>query len=233
MPAQPTVGSQLNAITLAQASAPIARAPSSAVGAPATPVTASAPALEATPPPAPPPTQQPNPALTRTLADIIRAIDVPESERQSSVAAVDLAEVAQIQDARRAERKTAAALAAEKAKKAALAKAKAEADAKARAEAEEKKRLAENPSRNWVQIGVGRQRSALGFTFKAMKRKYVDIASQQGWAASWGQTNRLLIGPFASFSRAKSLEESLKAAGADAFAWRSDSGEVVERLSAD
>ena len=50
------------------------------------------------------------------------------------------------------------------------------------------------------------------------------------WSASWGQTSRLLIGPFASFTRAKAVEADLKKAGADAFAWQSDAGEVVEKL---
>lgn len=181
--------------------------------------------------------QQPDPQATRTLADIIHAIDVPESERQASVAAVDLSEIEALQAARRAERqaaadkaKKAAATAKEKADAAAKAKAKAEADAKAKKAAEEKARLAANPSRNWVQIGTGANRNALGFTLKALRRKYDAVAPQDGWVASWGRTNRLLIGPFASFTRAKAVEAKLKSAGADAFAWQSDAGEVVEQL---
>ena len=223
MPAQPPASaappassaSQLNAITLAQASAP---------------------AQPAAPDPAPPaPRQQPNPEATRTLAEIIHAIDVPDTERQQTVAAVDLAEIEKLQAARRAERQ-----AADKAKKAAdvkakaeataKAKAKAEADTKAKKAAEEKARLAANPSRNWVQIGTGSDRGALAFTLKGLRRKYDDIAPQDGWVATWGRTNRLLIGPFASFTRARTVESKLKAAGADVFAWQSDAGEVVERI---
>lgn len=168
----------------------------------------------------------PNPESTRSLADIIRAIDVPDTERQASVAAVDLAEVAKMQEARRLERQAAA----DKAKKAATAKAKAEADAKAKKEAEEKKRLADNPSRNWLQVGVGQSKSALGFTMKGLRKKYSSLAPQDAWSASWSRTNRLLVGPFSSFTRAKELETKLKAAGADVFAWKSDAGEVVEKL---
>ena len=210
MPAAPsTPASQLNAITLAQASAPASQPVSSA---------------QAAPPPATAPRPQPNADATRTLAEIIRAIDVPDAERQSTVAAVDLAEIAAMQAQRRA--------AAEKAKKAAeaKAKAKAEAEAKARKAAEEKARLAANPSRNWVQIGTGSDRGALAFTLKGLRRKYDDIAPQDAWVAGWGRTNRLLIGPFASFTRARTVESKLKSAGADAFAWQSDAGEVVERL---
>lgn len=222
--AQPT---RLAAATQAQTPAPAAAPqPSPQQAAPAQPAASAA----ATP--APP---QPNPEATRTLADIIRSIDVPESERQPAVAAVDLNEIAALQAARRAEREAAAeqakkAAAAEKAKAAAAAKAKAEADAKAKKAAEEKARLAANPSRNWVQIGTGSDRGALAFTLKNLRRKYDDVAPQDGWVASWGRTNRLLIGPFASFARAKAVESKLKTAGADAFAWQSDAGEVVERL---
>lgn len=189
---------------------------------------ASPPPAAASTPSAPP---APDPQATRTLADIIRAIDVPDAERQPTVAAVDLNEIAAMQAAQRAERQAAAAAAAAKAKKEAAAKAKAEADAKAKKEAEEKKRLAANPSRNWLQVGVGQSKSALAFTMKRLRGKYDSIAPQDSWTASWGQTNRLLVGPFPSFARAKELETKLKAAGADVFAWKSDAGEVVEKLA--
>lgn len=168
----------------------------------------------------------PDPEATRSLADIIRAIDVPDSELRQNVAPVDLAEVEKLQIARRAAQEAAA----EKARKAAAAKAKAEADAKAKAEAAEKKRLADNPSRNWVQVGIGQSRSALGFTMKKLRAQYSALAPQDAWAASWGRTNRLLVGPFVSFARAKAVEEELKAKGADVFAWQSKAGEQVDRI---
>jgi Flp pilus assembly protein TadD len=222
-PPATSTGTQLNAITLAQASTPPTQPASS------TPATASEPAPP--PPPAPATTPQPDPEATRTLAQIIHAIDVPDTERQASVAAVDLDEVAAIQAQRRLERQQTARAAADKAKKDAAAKAKAEADAKAKAEAEEKKRLAANPSRNWLQVGVGQSKSALGFTMKGLRKKYTILSRQDGWSASWGRTNRLLVGPFASFTRAKELETNLKKEGADVFAWKSDAGEVVEQLA--
>ena len=240
-PANPAP-SQLNAITLAQASLPRTTAPPQVQAAsPAQPAVPSAvPAPEPAPATSPATQQQQiDPAVTRSLADIIHAIDVPESERRSSVVAVDLSEVAQIQAARRAERDAAATTAAEKAKKAAAAKAKAEADAKAKQLAEEKKkaaeekaRLAANPARNWLQVGTGANKGALAFTMKGLRKKYDSLEPQDAWVASWGRTNRLLVGPFSSFTRAKTLEEKLKAAGADVFAWKSDAGEEVERLPA-
>lgn len=227
--------SQLNAITLAQASAPreVQTEPASPPPLPAATAAASGPVGQ------PPARQQINPEVTRSLADIIHAIDVPEAERQPSVAAVDLAEVAALQAQRRAERDAAAATAADKVRKAAAAKAKVEADAKAKRLAEEKKkaaeekaRLAANPSRNWLQVGTGANKGALAFTMKNLRRKYDSLEPQDAWVAGWGRTNRLLVGPFASFTRVKALEDKLKAAGADVFAWKSDAGEVVERLPA-
>lgn len=203
---------------------------SSAAPTPAQAATA-APVQTAAAPPPPPPVQQPNPEATRTLADIIRAIDVPATEREARVAAVNLDEVAALQTQRRAEKQAAAKAAADKAKKEAAAKAKAEADAKAKAQAEEKKRLAANPSRNWLQVGVGQSKSALAFTMKGLRRKYDALGGQDAWSAGWGRTNRLLVGPFPSFTRARELETKLKAGGADVFAWKSDAGEVVEKLS--
>ncbi|WP_278987482.1 tetratricopeptide repeat protein [Sphingobium yanoikuyae] len=219
---QPSAASQLNSSALAQASSVTPPAPQGTPPA----ATPSAPVATQFTPPADSAAPQPAPEATRSLADIIHAIDVPDSERRSNVVAVDLAEVEKLQAARRAAARQAEA---DKAKKAAAAKAKAEADAKAKKEAEEKKRLAANPARNWVQIGTG-QKSALAFTFKRLQGKYDAVAPQDGWSASWGQTSRLLIGPFASFTRARTVEADLKKAGADAFAWQSDAGEVVEKL---
>ncbi|AEG49104.1 Sporulation domain-containing protein [Sphingobium chlorophenolicum L-1] len=238
-PAAPRA-SQLNAITLAQASAPQPQSvPAPAPPPPTSPAPTPLAATAAAAPPTAAPQPQIDPAVTRSLADIIHAIDVPESERQPSAVAVDLTEIAQMQATRRAEREAAAAAAADKAKKAAAAKAKAEADAKAKQLAEEKKkaaeekaRLAANPSRNWLQVGTGANKGALAFTMKGLRKKYDSLEPQDAWVAGWGRTNRLLVGPFASFTRAKALEDKLKAAGADVFAWKSDSGEVVERLPA-
>ncbi len=202
--------------------APERQAPQPAVQAPVQ-VAAAASA----PPPAPAaPPPSPNPEATRTLADIIRELNVPDSERQATPGAVNLAEIAYLQG----ERRKAQQAAAEKAKRDAEAKAKkAEADAKAKAAAEEKARIAKNPSRNWVQVGTGRDLSALAFTMKGLRKKYADLATRDAWTAGWGRTNRLVVGPFPSFAKAKDFEAQLKKSGADAFAWQSDDGEEVTR----
>lgn len=166
-------------------------------------------------------------APDRTLAQIMAEIDIPQIERSARVAPVDLSEVAAMQEARRKAR----AVAEEKARKAAEAKEaarrKAEADAKAKAE---KKRLADNPARYWVQIGVGRNKSALGFTLRRMKKDHSVLAKKDGWSAPWGATNRLVVGPFATLAKAKDAEAEMKKGGSDAFVWRSDAGEELDKV---
>lgn len=188
------------------------------------------PATPVTPPPAPT-SASPSPARAaapdRTLAQIMAEIAIPEDERRTGVAPVNLSEIAAEQEARRKAR----AVAEEKARKAAeakeVARRKAEADAKAKAE---KKRLADNPARYWVQVGVGRNKGALGFTLRRMQKDHSVLAKKDGWSAPWGATNRLVVGPFATLAKAKDVEAEMKKGGSDAFVWRSDAGEELEQV---
>lgn len=166
-----------------------------------------------------PPVTQP-----RTLAAIMAGIEVPEAERAASPQAVDLNEIAQIQESKRK-------AAAEKAKKDAAAKAKAEAAAKAKAEAEEKARLKANPSRNWVQIATGKDVGALAFDMRRLRKTYSALAGEDGWTAEWSATRRLLVGPYATTAKAKAVLTDLKKAGGDGFVWQSEAGETVSALS--
>src|SRR3546814_1567126 len=91
-------------------------------------------------------------------------------------------------------RKAEAAEAAKREKEEAAAKAKAEAEAKARAEAEKKKA---NPARIWVQIATGSDLKALAFDYNRFsKRNAALFKGKSGSTAEWGQTRRLLVGPF-------------------------------------
>lgn len=155
-------------------------------------------------------------------------IQVPDAERQSTTTAVDLAEIARIQDAKRA---AIAKVAADKAKAAGAAKAKAEALAAAKAEAEEKALIKANPARIWVQVATGRDVDALAFDMRRLRKTYAPIADQGGSTAEWGATRRLLVGPFPSAARAKAVDLDLRKAGADSFVWQSAAGEVVTALS--
>ena len=215
----------------APASRPAAPAPTRAVQGPPAPAPQPSPApmlarapsavpVPAAVPPARPLSEKPD----RTLADIIADIDIPVDERQPRVAPVNLTEIATLQAAQRKAREANEA----KARKEAARK-KAEAEAKAKAAAE-KKRLDDNPARYWVQVGVGRNEGALAFTLRRMKKQYAGIAKKDGWSASWGQTNRLVVGPFSSLAKAKDTEAELRKGGSDAFVWRSEAGEVLDRV---
>lgn len=219
-PAQPAPIQPAPVPSSPPASAPVQGPPADS----GVPAPAAQPQIVQPPATQPPPT--PSPQATRSLADIIRELDVPESERQSTVAAVDLTKVAALQEQKRA----AKIAAADKAKRAAAAKLKAEADAQAKAEAAEKARLAKNPARAWVQVATGQSTSALGFTLRALRKKHDSLAARDAWTAAWGRTNRLVVGPFTTFAKARAFEAELKKAGADVFAWQSDAGEEVTRL---
>lgn len=125
-------------------------------------------------------------------------------------------------------------------KKAEAEKAKAEAEKKAEAErkkleAEKKaeaKKKAANPSRVFVQIGTGQNRSAIAFTWRKFQKEQSKLfASRKGFVAQWGRTNRLLTGPFSSTKEANSFIGKLKAAGIDCFVFTSDPGEEVSPVS--
>lgn len=173
-----------------------------------------------------PTAQTPSPPAqpARSLGDTLQALEVPEQERRQ-VAVADLETVARIQEQRRA----ASAAAAAKAKVEAEARAKAEAARKA--EAERKAKLAANPSRNWVQLAAGRDPDALAFDLRRLRRTYGEtLAGHDGWTSAWGETRRLLIGPFRRPEDARAVVAELRKAGSDAFFWQSEAGEEVAKI---
>jgi len=158
------------------------------------------------------------------LADALKALDVPEAERKPTAPAVDMAAVAKVQeDRRKAEQ--------DRAKKEAAAKAKALADEKAKEEAAAKAKLKANPSRIWVQIAAGKNVDALAFDMRRFRRTYADaIGDETGWYADWGQTHRLLVGPFKKQDAAKDIVAKIAKSGGDAFVWLSEAGEEVSKV---
>lgn len=88
-----------------------------------------------------------------------------------------------------------------------------------------------NPSRVWVQVATGRNRKALAFDWRKMIRKNVDLLGKmQPYVAKWGQTNRLLTGPYPSEKAALDAVKALKKAGQDSFTFTSSAGEEIESL---
>ena len=106
---------------------------------------------------------------------------------------------------------------------------KAEADAK-KAEA---KKLASQPSRIWVQIGVGRDKAAIAFDWRKFNKDHAAaFKGRQAFVSDMGRTNRMLVGPFATQKAASAFLAELKAAKFDrGFIWTSAAGQAVDPLA--
>ncbi|KPL69697.1 hypothetical protein SZ64_17305 [Erythrobacter sp. SG61-1L] len=194
---------------------------SAPVPAPA-PTPAPTPAQFALPPARPAETPPPAPA---SLADAFAEFATLPTKVAPAAGAVDITRIA---------------IKREPDKKAEAEKAKAEADKKAEAErkkieAEKKaeaKKKAANPSRVWVQVGTGQNRSAIAFTWRKLQKEQSKLfGSRKGYVAQWGRTNRLLTGPFGSAKEANAFIAKLKAEGIDCFVFTSSAGEEVEPVS--
>jgi hypothetical protein len=88
-----------------------------------------------------------------------------------------------------------------------------------------------HPRRYWVQVATGRDTSALAFDWRRIKREGGDLlANRDAFTAGWGQTNRLVTGPYPSAAAAQQAVTDLKARGLDTFAFTSAEGEEVRLL---
>lgn len=88
-----------------------------------------------------------------------------------------------------------------------------------------------HPSRFWVQVATGRDLAALAFDWRRIKRTAGDLlAKREPFTADWGQTNRLVTGPYASAAEAQKAVSALKEKGLDSFTFTSAAGEEVAPL---
>ena len=88
-----------------------------------------------------------------------------------------------------------------------------------------------HPSRHWVQVATGRDTGALAFDWRRIKREAGGLLDRPGpHVAKWGQTNRLVAGPFASAREADQLVARLKEKEVDSFRFTSAQGEEVKPL---
>lgn len=188
-----------------------------------------APTATATPAPVPAPVAAPASAPApaapqKSLAELFADLAPPSREAEPAAGAVDVRRIAPAIDP--------------KAKAAAEAKAKAEREAKAAKEAEAREKAikasaaAKHPSRVWVQVATGRDKSALAFDWRRFSRENPDVfAKRSPFVTPWGQANRLLTGPFPSEKAASAYIAQLKKAGIDgAFSWTSPAGQIVDAL---
>jgi Flp pilus assembly protein TadD len=117
------------------------------------------------------------------------------------------------------------------ARPAAKAEAKAPAKAEAKPSVKAKPKPPASPSRVWVQVGTGRDVKALAFTWKRLQKEGgALLAKHNAYSAKWGDTRRLVTGPYKSEDDAQDAVKALKKKGLDAFEFTSDEGEEVTAL---
>jgi tetratricopeptide (TPR) repeat protein len=87
------------------------------------------------------------------------------------------------------------------------------------------------PSRQWVQVATGRDTGALAFDWRRIKRSADGLLDHaEPHIAQWGQTHRLVAGPFDTAREADKLIAELKKKHVDSFRFTSDRGEEVKPL---
>ena len=89
-----------------------------------------------------------------------------------------------------------------------------------------------HPSRIWVQLGIGRDKSALAYDWRRLTRKAPEqLKRQKAYISTLGQTNRMLTGPFETEAAANQFVQELHKAGIDGpYLWTSPAGQVVDSL---
>lgn len=174
----------------------------------------AAPASPPAPAPAPPPTAK-RPSLDDAFADLSR----PSLEIEPKAGAVDLRKLKPGAAAAKDKPKTPAELAKE---------------AKDKAKAAKVPPPPSHPSRIWVQVATGRGKKALALDWnKMVKADPAVFKARKSFISAWGQTNRLLTGPFETEAAAKAYVAQLKKAGVGGpFMWLSPAGQVVDTLPA-
>ncbi len=88
-----------------------------------------------------------------------------------------------------------------------------------------------HPRRYWVQVATGKNVGALRFDWRRISRKAgVVLEKYQGFTTPWGQSNRLLAGPFDSSRAAQRAVTALKEKGLDSFTFTSPEGQEILAL---
>lgn len=89
-----------------------------------------------------------------------------------------------------------------------------------------------HPSRHWVQLATGQDIAAFRFDWRRLVRTADGaLDGREPYRARWGQTNRLVTGPFASTREAQAFVARLAEAGIDSFRFTSSAGEEVVELN--
>ena len=87
--------------------------------------------------------------------------------------------------------------------------------------------------RIWVQVAGGADKAALPREFARIKTKAPKLlAARPAWTTPLKATNRLLVGPFKTDGEAQIFVNELKKSNVTGFAWTSEAGQKIEKLSA-
>lgn len=185
-------------------------APAPAVAASATPVEEPRPSFSAAAPAAEP---EPEVSLSEAFAAFTL---IPDAPPPAARGAVDITAIEPPREKPRVEEPVGE-------------KPKVEA-AKAKAKAP-KPKPPEHPSRFWVQVATGRDLGALAFDWRRIKRSGGELlAKREPFTATWGQTRRLVTGPYDNAAEARKAVTALKEKGLDSFPFTSAAGEEVTPL---
>lgn len=88
-----------------------------------------------------------------------------------------------------------------------------------------------HPARHWVQVATGQDTAAFRFDWRRIKRGAGGLLDDaDAFTARWGQTNRLLTGPYPSAREAQEMVSKLAGEGVDSFRFSSEEGEQVQSL---
>lgn len=180
-------------------------------------------------------------AKPRSLAEVFADLTPPSREAEPSSGAVDLRKLrlqaaAKPFDVTKDAAKTCAAYDPETGKLARNAKIKLTARdlamCKDLADKAEKAKTPANPSRTWVQVATGRDRKGLAFDWRRFAKDDPALfKGRKAFVTAWGQSSRLLTGPFETAAQASAFVGQLKKADlGGAFAWNSPAGQVVDAL---
>ena len=190
------------------------------------------------------------PAKPRSLAEVFADLSPPSREAEPVAGAVDIRKVKaarpagdaatdkakDAKDAKDSKDKACLDLTPEpKGKTAKKGKAAANAKSAKDTSAQCKVSKASGPahaSRIWVQLATGKDRKGLAYDFARLAKADPDVfKGRKGFTSAWGQTSRLLTGPFESEAAANAFIAKLKKAGVGgAFLWTSPAGQVVDAL---
>ncbi|WP_239018064.1 SPOR domain-containing protein [Sphingomonas flavalba] len=195
------------------------------------PATGGAQPAVAAPAPKPAPTQEAPVRMTAearrgALAEIISGLRIPENEVIASAAKASGPAPARPAPAR-AEAPPPKAPAKPKPTKAELAK-----QAAAKKAAAQKAAAKKAPSRVWVQVASGANRSDLPKAWNAVKGKAAELKNRSAHTAKAGATNRLLVGPFKTSAEAQAFVNKLNRQGVKTFVFTSSAGQEVEKIGA-